>query len=99
MHRASMSVVGSTPSMTSAEQIGVAGKVERPAFIMGDTVAYAFPAVTMAVEVAVFELYSGAIWRLGGKSDLHFAGSSRVGFDLPIGADVPGEHHPVRRFV
>jgi hypothetical protein len=49
------------------------------------------------VDVPVLQLDAGAGRRLGVETDLDLAGLHRVGLDCPARADVPAEHHPVRR--
>src|SRR5215207_2034192 len=61
--------------------------------------ALARPAVTVAVEVAVLELDARALRGFGDEAHLDLAGFLGVRLDLPLGADVPAEHDPVRRLV
>src|SRR5262249_27563139 len=86
-------------SAALGEQGGVSGQVQRPAFVVGDAVAYGLPAGAVPVEVTVLQLDPGAGRGLGDEPDLDLAGVVRVGLDLPLRADVPAEHHPVRWFV
>jgi hypothetical protein len=51
------------------------------------------------VEVAVFQFEPRAVRRLGHEADLDLAGVVELGLELPPRADVPGEHHAVRRLV
>src|SRR4051794_30083517 len=53
----------------------------------------------MAVEVAVLELDPSALGPLGDEPHLDLAALLRVGLELPGGADVPAEDHPVGRLV
>jgi hypothetical protein len=53
----------------------------------------------VSLEVAVFKLYAGAVRALGDEPDLDLTGEFGAGLYLPLGADVPAEHHPVRRLV
>src|SRR5204863_9485029 len=57
------------------------------------------PAVAVAVEVAVLELDSRSVGRLGQEADLDLARLREVGLDLPVRVDVPGEHETIRRLV
>ena len=76
--------------------VGVPREVGGPAAFVGDAVADAFPTGAVAVEVAVLELDAGPVVGLGDEVDLDLARVRLVGLDLPVGADVPAEHHPVR---
>ena len=53
----------------------------------------------VAVEVAVFEFESSAFGGLGDEPDFDLAGVVGVRLDLPVGADVPTEHHAILRLV
>src|SRR5262249_59721425 len=81
------------------EAVGVALEVQRPALVAGNALADAFPAVAVAVEAAVLDLYPGALRGFGGEADLPFAGLHEVGLDPPVRADVPAEQDAVRRVV
>src|SRR5207237_9998160 len=85
--------------MNVVEERCVPPQVERPALVVGDSLTYAFPTVTVAVEVAVLDLDSGPFGSLGTEADLPLAGLRRVGLDLPVRVDVPAEHHSLRRIV
>src|SRR5262249_27466133 len=74
---------------------GVALEVDGPTLV--DAGADALPAGAVAIDVAVLELDTGAVGRLGDEADLDFAGVVVVRLDLPGGADVPAEHDPRRR--
>jgi hypothetical protein len=78
------------------QQLGVPLQVDRPAFVTGDAFAYPFPALAVAVEVAMLDLDSRPVGRLGDEAHLHLARFRRVGLDLPGRADVPAEHRAVR---
>jgi hypothetical protein len=47
----------------------------------------------------VLQLHPGALRGLRDEPDLDLAGEVLLGLDLPLRADVPTEHDPVRRFV
>ena len=66
-------------AVCSGEQCGVAIEVDRPALL--DAVADAFPAGSVAVEVAVLELDTGPVVGLGGEADLDLAGEVGVGLE------------------
>jgi hypothetical protein len=51
------------------------------------------------VQVAVLERHAGALRRLGGEPDLDLAAALGLGLELPSRADVPAEHHAIRRVV
>src|SRR5207248_7765045 len=86
-------------SAVLGEQGGVPGQVQRPSLVVGDAVADGLPAGAVPVEVAVLQLDPGALRGFGDEGDLDLAGVVRVGFDLPLRADVPAEHDSVRWFV
>src|ERR1700722_11716958 len=79
--------------------VAVGGKIQRPAGVTAHVFTRAFPAVAVTIKVAVLELDSGAIRRLGDEPHLDLARLVEVGLDLPVRADVPTEHDPVRRLV
>jgi hypothetical protein len=81
------------------ELLGESVEVEAPALVAVDSFADAFPAVAVAVEVAVLELDARAVRGLGDEAHLDFAGPVWVGLELSVGADVPAEDDPVRRLV
>src|SRR5580700_3112196 len=81
------------------DQGGVPGQVERPSLVAVDAVADRLPAGAVPVEVAVLQLDPSAVRSLGHEPDLDLAGQLRVGLDLPLGADVPAEHHAGRWLV
>src|SRR4051794_33321472 len=93
----STAIVTRDRSSDFCNQVGVPLEVERPAGVVGDTVAHTFPTGSVPVEVAVFEFEAGAVGRFGDEVHFDFAGVGLVGFELPVGADVPAEHDPVRR--
>src|SRR4051794_9550896 len=74
-----------------SHEVGVAAEVEAPALRGGDAVTGAFPALAVAVEMAVLELHAGALLVLRGEPHLDLAALVGVGFDLPVGRDVPAE--------
>src|SRR5437764_6197520 len=76
---------------------GVAVQVQRPALLPVHAVGDGFPAGAVPVDVPVLQLDPGAVRGLGVEPHLDLAGLGRVGLDGPAGADVPAEHHPVRR--
>ena len=53
----------------------------------------------MPVEVPVLQLDAGTVRAFGDEAHLDLTCPVRVGLDLPLGADIPAEHHPVRRLV
>src|SRR5450755_1013038 len=74
------------------DQGGVPGQVERPSLVAVDAVADRLPSGTVPVEVAVLQFDPGAVRSLGHEPDLDLAGQLRVGFDLPLRADIPAEY-------
>src|ERR1700733_2718966 len=87
------------PSALSVQKIAVSLQVERPAAVASDGVAHRGPAVAVPVQIAMLELDPGALCGLGDEPDLDLAGLRRVALQLPLRADVPAEHQPVRRLV
>src|SRR5215471_2715950 len=86
-------------SVLLSDQGGVTGEVQRPSAVGADALADRLPAGAVPVEVAVLQLNAGAVRALGDEAHLHLAGQVRVVLDLPLRADIPAEHDPVRRLV
>src|SRR5438046_7043824 len=93
-----LTVIGAM-STALGEQGGVPVEVQRPSLVVGDAVADGLPAGAVPVEVAVLQLDPGTVRGLGDEGDLDLAGEVRLGLDLPLRADVPTEHDPVRWLV
>src|SRR5204863_7947232 len=81
------------------EQLGVAVEVERPALVAANALAQAFPALAVAIDVAMLELYASPIRRLLDEAHLHLARALGIALNLPRRADVPREDDPLRRLV
>src|SRR4051794_15674205 len=64
-----------------------------PAVLDGAVDAFA---ADETLEVAVLDLDGGLLGPVGVESDLDLAGVRGVGVELPVAADLPGEHHPLR---
>src|SRR5690348_15954344 len=79
------------------DQGGVAVQVQGPALRAVDAAGDRFPARAVPVDVPVLQFHPGAVGGFGVEPHLDLAGLGRVGLDRPPRADVPGEHHPVRR--
>lgn len=62
-------------------------------------VAHAFPACTVSLELAVLQIDSGPVRRLGGEVNLPFAGLVEICLEPPLRRDVPTEEHTVRRLI
>src|SRR5690242_7504028 len=86
-------------SAVLAEQGGITGQVQRPSLLLADAVGDRLPAGAVPVEVPVLQLDASAVRAIGDEAHLDLTGPVRVGLDLPPGADIPAEHHPVRRLV
>src|SRR4051794_18774055 len=82
-------------SSAHREQLRVAIEVKRPALVAFQRAAEALPAFAVAVEVAVSEVDAGAVSVDRGEGDLDFAGVFGLGFQLPVGRDVPGQYEPM----
>src|SRR5262249_13452534 len=80
---------GRPASTALSEQGGGPLEVERPALVALDAGVDAFPAGTVAVEVAVLELDPRPVRAVGGEADLHLARLVRIRLELPGGTDVP----------
>src|SRR4029077_6741623 len=72
-------------------------EVQGPALRPIDTVDNRFPSGTVPVDVPVLQLHPRAGRRLGVKPHLDLTRLRRIGLDSPTRADIPAEHHPVRR--
>ena len=79
----------------SAYRLRYSGQPSSPSTPVAD----GLPAGAVAVEVAVLELDPRPLRRLGDEPHLDLAGLLEVGLDLPLRADVPAEHDPVRWLV
>jgi MFS family permease len=98
---------GETPGLLAREnfeslggdKLGEPLQVERPASLAPDPFADPFPAVAVAVDVAVLELHARALRCLGYEPHLDLARPLVVGLDLPLLIQVPAEDDPVRRLV
>src|SRR5262245_46255892 len=89
----------SEPQKSSVlEQLGKSLQVERPTIVAADGVAFRLPALTMPVEIAVLELDTRPLGALGDEANLDLAGALGIGLDLPPRADIPADHHAIRRF-
>jgi hypothetical protein len=53
----------------------------------------------VAIDVPMLELDPRAVWRLGDESNIDLAGFRIISLDLPLRADIPADHHSVRRVV
>src|SRR4051812_30945401 len=87
------------PSRLAGHQVGIPLEVQRPTLIAGNSVALAFPAFAVALQIAVLDLDAGAVSRLGGEAHFPLAGPGRICLDLPLRADVPTQEHSVWRLV
>jgi hypothetical protein len=74
-------------------------QVQRPTVVAADALTDAFPPGAVTLEVAVFEVDPSALGGLGGEPHLDLTGLVEVGLDLPLRADVPADHDPMRWLV
>src|SRR6516225_9099103 len=88
-----------SPLLHLLDHRGIPAQVERPALVTANAVADPLPAPAVPVEVAVLDLDAGPLRCLGDEAHLPLARLGRVGLDLPLRADVPAQHHPVRGLV
>ncbi len=86
-------------SALAGDEVRVASQVERPALVLPDAIAKRLPARSVAIKMAVLELQTRPLRCLGDEADLDLTGAGFVRLELPVRADVPAEHDPVRWFV
>ena len=68
-----------------------------PAFRARDGVAQRLPAVSVAINVPMFDVNARAVRTFRDERDLDLTRPARVGLDLPLGADIPAEPQSIRR--
>src|ERR1700746_744995 len=79
------------------QQRSVAIQVQGPALRPIDATGDRFPPGTVPVDVPVLQFYPRAGRRLCVEPHLDLARLGRIALDRPSRADIPAEHHPVRR--
>src|SRR5579864_5151668 len=84
----------SASSALLGEQAAKPLEVQRPTALAANRLTLSLPALTVTVKIAVLELDSGAVRRLGDKPNLDLACLLDVRLKLPLRAYVPTDHHP-----
>src|SRR5438477_1035852 len=92
-------VTGHRALVSHLEPVGDRAQAGSPATRRADRVTHPLPALAVALQVTVLELDAGAIRSLRQEAHFDLARLLEVGLELPMRADVPADHEPVRRLV